>query len=141
MHNACRDAEWTDDPIGATRHYHHRWETFRKRYLAKGVVSPLGKIARVWYRQEDQARGSLHVHAALWIVKGPNDESTCTPEAIRATAPRKTPGHEDEWTDAHDMWRSFVLNVQRHDCRPKCKVRITRHAISSHCYPHHQTDC
>lgn len=42
-----------------------RWEVFRAEFLKKGVVSPLGRIARTFWRQEDQARlpSAMHVLA------------------------------------------------------------------------------
>eukprot|EP00966_Prymnesium_polylepis_P322754 7378995-Prymnesium_polylepis.1 len=45
--------------------------------------TPIGEIERMWYRHEEQGRGSLHVHAAIWVRAG-----TARPEAIYATAPR-----------------------------------------------------
>ena len=41
---------------------------FRNAYLKPGTASPIGKIKRVWGRLEDQARASLHVHAAVWVA-------------------------------------------------------------------------
>ena len=56
-----------------------------------------------------QARGSLHVHAAIWVENPVED-------AIVGTAPRAEHCH----TRGEKLWRKFVLRVQRHDCRPKC---------------------
>ena len=68
-----------------------------------------------------QARGSLHVHMAIWVKSG-----TEKPEAICGTAPRgEVPGRPEEGlTDAQLQWRAFVLKVQRHDCYDaKCKYK------------------
>ena len=54
--------------LEATRVYNRRWEAFLKRYLTGD--SELGSIEHVWYRQEDRAQGSLHVHAAIWATRG-----------------------------------------------------------------------
>jgi hypothetical protein len=104
---ACGGEHHSQRPVEATRQYNHRWQLFLKTYL-KGDT-PIGKIERVWWRQEDQARGSLHVHVCIWV-----DRQTIKEEGIVATAPR------DCHTTAEREWRQFVRHVQRHDCRPKC---------------------
>ena len=122
---ACDGIHHTQCPVEAIRIYNHRWDTFRKTYLAPGP-SPLGDITRLWWRHEDQvhlllwslhkhvltskkivawqARGSLHIHAALWI-----DPATIKEDAIVGTAPRKAACT----TRAQRAWRKFVLRVQR----------------------------
>jgi len=117
MQQACGTAHWSERPVDATRHYHHRWNAFYNSFLKPGTVSPLGEIERTWWRQEDQARGSLHVHMAIW-VKGGLDAARVHAKNIRGTAPRAKAG--EVLSEAEQAWRDFVLNVQRHDCRPKC---------------------
>lgn len=139
---ACGTAHWSDRPVDATRHYHRRWQAFNSTFLKPGTDSPVGKIARTWWRQEDQARGSLHVHMAIWIDGGLGEDATVEEQreasfqaALRGannicgTAPRPFPenrafdGTDDEKDAARSAqaaWRDFVLNVQRHDCRKKC---------------------
>jgi len=75
---ACGGKHHSQCPVEATRNYNRRWEAFLKKYL-KGNT-PIGKVTRVWWRQEDQARGSLHVHAAIWV-----EEGTLKEDAIVAT--------------------------------------------------------
>jgi hypothetical protein len=80
---------------------------------------PIGDITRVWWRQEDQARGSLHIHIVFWVAQGEGrafDDTTTLPgdAAIRGTAPRECKTRQER------AWRKFVRRVQRHDCRPKC---------------------
>ena len=81
VRRACGGLSHGSRPVEATRHYHHRWTEFKARYLTG--ETPIGTIERMWYRHEEQGRGSLHVHAALWVRAG-----TARPEAICATAPR-----------------------------------------------------
>ena len=106
--NACGGAPFGARPVEATRHYNQRWKEFNERFL-RGET-PLGNIVRTWYRHEEQGRGSLHVHMAVWI------EGTPHPEAICARAPRE----EDCETEAEREWRRFVLRVQQHNCQRKC---------------------
>ena len=51
---ACDGEHHSKCPVEATRAYNRRWEAFLKTYLHGS--SPIGKISRVWWRQEDQAR-------------------------------------------------------------------------------------
>lgn len=76
---ACNGLHHTKCPVEATRIYNRRWEAFLKSYL-KGA-SPIGDITRVWWRQEDQARGSLHVHKTLHDM-GPTLRNNCDKEHI-----------------------------------------------------------
>ena len=120
---ACDNKRFSDRAVDATRHYHHRWTQFNSTYLKIGLKTPIGTIKHKWYRQEDQARGSLHVHAAIWIERDestPDDVLTGMNEAregICGTLPRncKTP--------AQRAWRHFVGVLQRHDCRTKCHYK------------------
>ena len=105
---ACGGASFGARPVEATRHYNQRWKEFNERFL-RGET-PLGNIVRTWYRHEEQGRGSLHVHMAVWI------EGTPHPEAICARAPRE----EDCETEAEREWRRFVIRVQQHNCQRKC---------------------
>jgi len=98
--DVCDGLHHTQCPVEATRIYNKRWHTFLKTYL-KGA-SPLGNITRVWFRQEDQARSSLHVHAAIWV-----DPDTIKEDAIVGTAPRVDACS----TRAQRAWRKFVLKV------------------------------
>jgi hypothetical protein len=120
---ACDNDSFSKRPIDATRQYHHRWQEFKKTYLSKGTKSPLGTIEQTWFRQEDQHRGSLHVHMAVWIKAedGLTIEQTSRKNAtnICGTAPRAS----DCTTPAVRAWRSFVLHVQKHTCRPKCRMK------------------
>jgi len=91
---------------------------FRNAYLKPGTASPIGKIKRVWGRLEDQARASLHVHAAVWVE---GDDCTEDPDnplpgihGITCEAPRQTS------TRAHMAWREAVLRWQTHRCWVKC---------------------
>ena len=130
MTAACGGHHFSERPIESTRHYRHRWNTFNNMFLKPGTESPIGKISRTWWRQEDQARGSLHVHMALWVEPG-----TERPDGICATAPRSPNGQP--LSAEEEAWRQFVLNVQRHDCYPKCKVK--RGEMVDDCkygYPH-----
>jgi hypothetical protein len=104
MRAACQGEHFSKCPIEATRVYNRRWEDFLKCYLTGGD-SELGPIEHVWYRQEDQTRGSLHVHAAIWVTPGMENM-----ENIRGTAPR------DCHTSTEKQWRKFVLNVS--SCLP-----------------------
>ena len=139
MTAACSGRHFSEAPVDATRHYFHRWNAFRDRYLKPGTNAPIGKIVRVWWRQEDQARGALHIHAAIWVAAG-----TAKPEAICATAPRLHPERREEPEDeplppAEAAWRDFVLNVQRHDCREKCHWKRGKRIGDDFCkylYPH-----
>ena len=119
---ACGGHSHGARPVEATRQYHHRWKEFKSRFLAG--QTPIGEIEHIFFRHEEQARGSLHVHAAIWVKAG-----TSRPEAICATAPRRyQPGDAefDERDPARDLtqqereWRDFVLAVQYHGCRPAC---------------------
>jgi len=112
MKQAIHGAHFAEAPVDATRHYHYRWEVFKDMFLKPGTKSPIGTIERTWYRHEDQARGSLHVHMAIWVVKGTED-----PTAIIGTAPRNCNSPEER------AWRNFVLKVQTHNCQKKCFYR------------------
>ena len=80
-------------------------------------------IKNKWYRQEDQNRGSLHVHMAIWIERDadiPEGQVTGLKESregICGTLPRNCN------TPAQRAWRKFVSVVQRHDCRTKCHYK------------------
>ena len=91
---------------------------FRNAYLKPGTASPIGKIKRVWGRLEDQARASLHVHAAVWVEGDdcPEDLENPLPgiHGITCEAPRHTS------TPAHLAWREAVLRWQTHRCWGKC---------------------
>ena len=107
-----------NSPIEATRHYEHRWKEFLGTYLKKGP-SALGTIENVWYRHEDQNRGSLHVHAAIWVEVGTEKD-----DAIVGTVPRMSDEEYGALSAASktsfDAWRAFIKKVQMHSCRPKC---------------------
>ena len=118
---ACRGEHHSKRPIEATRQYNRRWDAFLKKYLRGN--SPIGDITRVWWRQEDQARGSLHVHIVFWVAEAEGrafDDTTELPgdKAILGTAPRECRTREER------AWRKFVLRLQRHDCRPKCHKKM-----------------
>ena len=104
---ACEGDKFSNRPMDATRVYNHRWQAFLKKFLRPGTISPIGKIKHIWWRHEEQGRGSLHVHCAIWA----EDDEHFRPDNIAGTAPR---GCE---TDAEREWRRFVLGVQRHGCR------------------------
>jgi hypothetical protein len=87
-------------PMDATRLYEHRWQAFYKTYLKPGTMSPLGQIQRVWWRHEDQSRGSLHIHLAVWVEPGTEND-----DAIEGTAPRECK------TASERQWRRFVQKV------------------------------
>ena len=83
-------------------------------------MSSISDITRVWWRQEDQARGSLHVHIVFWVAQGEGwdfDDTSPLPgdKAILGTAPRRDACRTPE----ERPWRKFVLHLQRHDCQPK----------------------
>ena len=100
------------------------WQAFLTTYLKEGSMTPLGKIKKVWWRQEDQSRGSLHVHCAVWVhevepsSETPDSQRTkpsSGAEAICGTVPRSCK------TAAERHWRAFVKRVQTHKCIPgKC---------------------
>ena len=104
------------------------WQAFEKTYLAPGTASPRGKIVRTWWRHEDQRRGSLHIHCAIWVEESntpdaPNAHtdgvaSAATgpsPAAICGTVPRNCR------TPAEKAWRDFILATHIHNCREgKC---------------------
>ena len=71
-----------------------------------------------------QARGSLHVHAAIWVEPG-----TIKEEAIVGTAPRKDACK----TSAERSWRKFVLNV----CHLSIAIMPTALPNSFSCCPAH----
>ena len=133
---ACGGESHGARPVEATRHYNHRWQSFKAEFLHG--KTPLGEITHLWYRQEEQGRGSLHVHAALWVREG-----SAQPGEIHATAPRGPdfdPTAEQGsaaadptagMTAEEKVWRTFILSVQRHDCREgchwKCGQRVGDH--------------
>ena len=106
---------------------------FKNQFLTGNT--PVGKIDHIWFRQEEQAafshtptpnmhavmltpnvrpctvqkRGSLHIHAAIWVQPG-----TERPESICGTVPR------DCQTPAELAWRALVLGVCVHQCREGC---------------------
>lgn len=57
LKRACGQGNFSDRPVEATRHYNHRWTAFNSTYLKIGSDTPLGKIKKTWYRQEDQVSG------------------------------------------------------------------------------------
>ena len=133
MTDACDGVHHGRVPVKSTRHYFHRWQLFKDEYLKPGTKSPLGVIKTVWHRQEDQSRGSLHVHAAIWV------EGEATWNGIHGTAPKvgvaPTPPSENatarqkhaydkqlEQHEASKQWREFVIKLQTHNCRAKCKT-------------------
>ena len=125
--SATQGVAYARRPVETTRQYNHRWTEFKSRFL-RGK-SPLGEITHTWHRQEDQARGSLHVHMAIWVKEG-----TENPDAIRATAPRGDNIQDPTagLTPAQLAWRTFVTNVQRHDCyEPKCHFKKGTQPVDS----------
>ena len=121
LRRACGGASFGSRPVEATRHYHHRWEAFKSKFLHG--ETPLGKVAHIWYRHEEQVRGSLHVHAAIWIerVRQPDGSwaSGAKPDAIRGVLPRvavDAPVH-------HRRWRKFVHALQLHVCQEGCRYK------------------
>ena len=118
---ACDGEHHSKRPVEATRQYNRRWDAFLKRYLTG--QSPIGNITRVWWRQEDQMRASLHIHIVFWVAEAEDrdfDDTSPLPgdTAIIGTAPRACRTREER------QWRKCVLRLQRHDCRPKCKVSM-----------------
>jgi len=136
LRHACGGYSHGSRPVEATRHYQHRWTQFKSTYLAKGR-SPIGNITHLWYRHEEQARASLHVHAAIWVANG-----TENPSAIRATVPRGPYGPADPTRGLDDdelQWRQFVLGVQMHQCQDGCHYRHGEFVSDTFCksgYPH-----
>ena len=130
LRRACDGASFGSRPVEATRHYHHRWQAFKSKFLTG--KTPIGHIEHIWYRHEEQARGSLHVHAAIWVRRRQLADgswaSGATPEAIVAMRPRLT-GVSSPL--AH-RWRQFVTALQLHLCQEGCKwkngKRIDRRA-------------
>ena len=164
VRRACGGLSHGSRPVEATRHYHHRWQEFKARFLTGPPLTPtrlssahttpridpdpgaappmshhlppptgntpIGDIERMWYRHEEQGRGSLHVHAAIWVRAG-----TARPEAIYATAPRgrdfdasAPPGSPASdptagMTAAEREWRQFIMSVQLHECQEGCHWR------------------
>ena len=112
---AC-DNDPYNRPVDATRQYHHRWATFNSTFLKIGAQTPVGKLERKWFRQEDQSRGSLHVHAAIW-VEGGDAKARETAKNICGTVPRECD------TPAEKQWRRFVKATQTHNCRDKCRYK------------------
>ena len=110
LRTATGGAYHGDRPVEATRQYHRRWASFKKIFLTGDT--PIGTITHLWYRHEDQVRGSLHIHMAIWVHK-----DTAKPEAICGPAPRQCS------TPAELEWRRFVLGVQYHGCRNKCHFK------------------
>ena len=134
LRRACGGRSHGSRPVEATRHYHHRWCEFKKRYLVG--ETPIGEITHLWYRHEEQGRGSLHVHAAVWVKEG-----TENPSAIRATAPRGTdPTNPTAGLTAEELtWRQFVRSVQLHECNSGCHFRHGEYVSDTFCksgYPH-----
>ena len=130
LRQACGDRSFGDRPVEATRHYHHRWKVFKKKYLTG--LTPIGEIERMWYRQEEQGRGSLHVHMAVWVKAG-----TANPNAIRATVPRAAYALAPE----EQAWRQFVQGVQMHECQDACHWKRGQRRGNDFCksgYPHNK---
>ena len=68
-------------------------------------------------------RASLHIHIVFWVAEAEDrdfDDTSPLPgdSAIIGTAPRACRTREER------QWRKLVLRLQRHDCRPKCKVSM-----------------
>jgi hypothetical protein len=144
MTGACDGVHHGQVPVKSTRHYFHRWELFHDEYLKPGRKSPLGQINNIWYRQEDQSRGSLHVHAAIWVEGEP------TWKGIHGTAPKvgDAPTRPEEGASsrqqqkyekdreshaASQIWRDFVIKLQTHNCRAKCKTTKGVHNEEASC--------
>ena len=121
LRTATRGAYHGDRPVEATRQYYRRWSSFKNIFLKKGP-SEIGEITHLWYRHEDQSRGSLHIHMAIWVRPG-----TETPGVICGMAPRSCTTPEEL------EWRNFVLAVQRHDCRPKCRWKNGQYRGDNFC--------
>jgi hypothetical protein len=138
VRRACGGLSHGSRPVEATRHYHHRWQEFKSRFLTGDT--PIGEIERMGYRHEEQGRGSLHVHAAIWVRAG-----TARPEAIYATAPRgpeydpsAPPGSPASdptagMTAAEREWRQFIMSVQLHECHEGCRWRHGQRVSDSFC--------
>ena len=118
LRRACDGASFGSRPVEATRHYHHRWQAFKSKFLTG--KTPIGHIEHIWYRHEEQARGSLHVHAAIWVRRRQLADgswaSGATPEAIVAMRPRPT----DASSPLAHRWRTFVTALQLHLCQEGC---------------------
>ena len=129
LRRACDGEHAGARPVEATRQYNYRWNEFNRRFLQKD--SPVGYIERSWYRHEEQGRGSLHVHMALWI-KGGIDKAT--PDAIVGMAPRL----EACGTPAEREWRDFVLHVSAtaHAIPPSHRLHVPKKVISMQVQTH-----
>ena len=134
LRKACGGMSHSARPVEATRHYNHRWQEFKGRYLTG--MTPIGQIERMWYRHEEQGRGSLHVHAAIWVKAGTRNEA-----AICATVPRGTqeaiardPNHalDAGMTATEKEWRKFIVGVQTHNCREGCKWKHGERITETH---------
>lgn len=118
----------------------NRWEIFRHTYLAPGTNSPIGKITRLWGRHEDQVRGTLHVHAAIWVVGDDDHDDDVGPlpgiRAITCQAPRN-PSNPAELA-----FRNAVLRWQTRKCyAPKCNQKNgVRIDYCRYDYPRTRTD-
>jgi hypothetical protein len=133
MTDACDGVHHGKVPVKSTRHYFHRWKLFQDEYLKPGTKSPLGEISEIWYRQEDQSRGSLHVHAAIWVKgeatwHGIHGTAPNVGEAPSPLNPQATDRDKLAYTkklekhEASKRWREFVIKLQTHNCRAKCKT-------------------
>ena len=124
---ACGGRSFSARPVEATMHWFHRWDEFNSRFLAHGKKTPLGTVTHKWFRQEDQRRGSLHVHMALWVdpdsIKdgiGPEGITGLAP-VVNGTNARQGTRQASQREAGLENWRDFVMKVQYHKCHDnKC---------------------
>ena len=124
---ACGGRSFSARPVEATMHWFHRWDEFNSRFLAHGKKTPLGTVTHKWFRQEDQRRGSLHVHMALWVDPD-SIKDGIGPEGITGLAPivngtnaRQGTRQASQREAGLENWRDFVMKVQYHKCHDnKC---------------------
>lgn len=69
-----------DDPVTATRYYHHRMQAFYHHILHGNEA--LGKITDLIWADESQTRGVLHRHGLLWTENAPRYDSDPDQDAI-----------------------------------------------------------
>ena len=97
--------------------FERRFHLFKKTFLKKGKLGPLGEVSDFWWRREYQGRGAVHVHMVIWIKKG-----TMPANLISAEMPRLEKSADlasDKDLRNILMVRDLVKNFQLHNCVPE----------------------
>ena len=132
----CTQLTWSEkcrlissDPVTCARHFDYSFRQFLSLFL-KSPNCPFGKLQDYWWRYEAQGRGSLHVHALLWIADAPQYGINPHEEVTQ---------YIDQISTCQQTWDDEYLNSlvtrQVHKHSRTCRKRIRKNTVCRFGFP------